>query len=52
MSIMDANSKLQQLKAQVKSKDSEFKEYTTKLEEELGNVEIDLNTGEYKEVSE
>ena len=48
MAVMDAESKLQQLKSQVKSKEIEFKEYTSKLEQELGDVEIDLTTGEYK----
>jgi len=48
MAIMDADSKLQQLRSQVRAKESEFKEYTAKLEEELGDVQIDLTTGEYK----
>ena len=50
MSIMDAQKELQITVSSIRKKEQELKDYNKKLEEKLGNVEIDLNTGEYKAI--
>jgi len=50
MSIMDAQKELQITVSSIRKKEQELKDYNKKLEEKLGDVEIDLNTGEYKTI--